>query len=904
MLRILLCLWLGGAAGCTGDPDGGAADGDNLAVRITTRIGGGMASPTAAGFSDARLGTIDVLSFDENGIFLYRAAARVIDDNGKYFEVWLKKNRSEQTQTLVVLANLRDEIEAFPLTAGQTTKTELQQGLVFTFTHLADLTDPEPDAAKVFGQERLLPMWGESEPLFLWADEQNIGTIYLMRAVAGVTMTVELEDDPAQKDFKLVTAVIYNTPSHGLAIPDPVNIAEDVDNLNNYYLKAVEPTVPGTTYGKAYYHVPPGADHLNNTIYIGEKKNSGAGTEDFDTWLVIAGKYDGGEPTWYRLPFKDVKGDYHDILRNHDYKFKITKVTGPGSGSEEIPDDKNIEIEMSIEVKGWSTVDGDPIDDVVLNVSAVKASINERNMARIWFWTNRKREDISVEPATPADAIFTGLTDGSQSNLVFDPATGQGRIDIMTDEDAGAADGKYTILLKSSGLKRSIEVEVSTVDDPLIEYFDYVGAFWRAHQVGERVIVIPNSGKTPWTASVEYSTETGTQTGWVKIAAGKSPDPNYWTEDPGDAEAFPVERDEVTIGGRSHIYFRLGCTGPNTGSAPRYARVKIVWDGDDDPDKNHYLYLRQGEQDDYLFRKDDPATTWTGSGRPLATRFSPYNLTSTQFIDDSRPGGIYMSLHSQIGGSGTLVDSERTYATFTEYPTQSGGYIWTFHPTWLRYIFHPIYPLRDADMTEVTHEYITTTWEDEKLSREMCPKGYRTPQDGPTDEIRELNNSKIVAPAIALSEGSQSLWLNPGEGHNPPGNLDNALIGYYADGFFDRRRIGDMDYFSTASLNYYKNVVSNTDYRVAYMGVVMYNPYNYGSLFFPLGGYRNKLQNGTMGLVNTGQAAEYAFAQFAQDNGIASLSFWHFNLQNINLSTVARNIANVGVYPMLRCVPE
>lgn len=829
MLRILLCLWLGGAAGCTGDPDGGAADGDNLAVRITTRIGGGMASPTAAGFSDARLGTIDVLSFDENGIFLYRAAARVIDDNGKYFEVWLKKNRSEQTQTLVVLANLRDEIEAFPLTAGQTTKTELQQGLVFTFTHLADLTDPEPDAAKVFGQERLLPMWGESEPLFLWADEQNIGTIYLMRAVAGVTVTVELEDDPAQKDFKLVTAVIYNTPSHGLAIPDPVNIAEDVDNLNNYYLKAVEPTVPGTTYGKAYYHVPPGADHLNNTIYIGEKKNSGAGTEDFDTWLVIAGKYDGGEPSWYRLPFKDQKGDYHDILRNHDYKFNITKVTGPGSGSEEIPDDKNIEIEMSVEVKGWSTVDVDPIDDVVLNVSAVKASINERNMARIWFWTTRKREDISVEPATPADDIFTSLTGSNPDNLHYDPDTGAGWIDIMTDHESGAEDGSYTLLLNAGGLKRSIEVHVKKVGNPVKEYYDYIGAFWRANEVGERVIVIPNKDEKAWTASVEYSTETGTQTGWVKIAAGKSPDPNYWTDNPGNAEDFPLEKDQGTISGNKHIYFRLGCAGPNTGAVPRYARVKIVWDGDDDPDKNHYLYLRQGEQPDYIMRNGDPVPNGSISSHTLAAKYSTYNLTSQEYLDGTKTGGTATADHSQVGFRGGV---------FTKYPSQGGAYFQWVNANLPTYAWHPSNPT--GAITGWHNDYPMTYWDALKATHETCPTGYRRPTDGST-------STKINPPAIADSEQRQSLWLNP-QTSTDNNNLENSLWGYLADGFFDRH------YIQISNTRHYYTAVRPNSADVGYIGRLFYNPNNNASLFIPVSGSRT---NGTGQLSSTGDDGSY-----------------------------------------------
>ncbi|MCD7969942.1 MAG: hypothetical protein LUF87_06270 [Alistipes sp.] len=575
----------------------------------------------------------------------------------------------------------------------------------------------------------------------------------------------------------------------------------------------------------------------------------------------------------------DLSGPDYTMPRNHYFDVK-------GSIKE-----NSAEIDISIEVKGWSTVDGDPIDDVVLNVSAVKASINERNMARIWFWTTRKREDISVEPATPADAIFTGLTDGSQSNLVFDPATGQGWIDIMTDRESGAADGSYTLMLNAGGLKRSIEVDVKIVGYPLMEYHDYVGAFWRANEVGERVIVIPNNDEKAWTASVEYSTETGTQTGWVKIAAGKSPDPNYWTEDPGEAEDFPVEKDQGTIGGNEHIFFRLGCTGPNTGAAPRYARVKIVWDGDDDPDKNHYLYLRQGEQDDYLMRPTDPAadnslSLVNGQYRPLSTKYTVYNLTSEEYLNGTKTGGTTIDTHSQLGGSGPYTDENRTYSAFTEYPTQTGGFVTMHARDFLRYILHPINgtPVAGSFSSE------SGTWATKKDAREVCPKGYRIPDDGPTDQTRTLNT--VFTPPVEESEGAQSLFLNPPVDNQ--NELSNSVKGYYADGFFDRRPLESHGFEN-------HNVVSKTDHRIAHLGVVMFNPWNYGSLFFPLSGTRG---NGTSP-GGSGQTGHYAFTQTIGEGTTTSSTTLSFNfLEALNIYYISRGSVNAGVSITVRCVPE
>ena len=61
--------------------------------------------------------------------------------------------------------------------------------------------------------------------------------------------------------------------------------------------------------------------------------------------------------------------------------------------------------------------------------------------------------------------------------------------------------------------------------------------------------------------------------------------------------------------GRGRIYFRMGVTGKNTGTTPRYAKVQIQWyggrygTGDDELWSNtEYMYIRQGEADDYSMR--------------------------------------------------------------------------------------------------------------------------------------------------------------------------------------------------------------------------------------------------------------------------------------------------------------
>jgi hypothetical protein len=237
------------------------------------------------------------------------------------------------------------------------------------------------------------------------------------------------------------------------------------------------------------------------------------------------------------------------------------------------------------------------------------------------------------------------------------------------------------------------------------------------------------------------------------------------------------------------------------------------------------IYIRQGEEDDYLMRPEDESNSsgFQSSNRPYAVKFSPYNLTA--------PDGYHNE--TLINTYGTPQEGSIS-ATFTHYPTQAGAYFtWDniLHP---RYALAPITPIADWD-NDINDYY----WDVVSGNAETCPYGYRRPEDGTTSA---LNSAGLVAG----SEIRQSLWLNPLASYlQVPAKLNNTY-GYYADGFFDRREIETPSHYSYSDFDPL-SAVSAADDSIAYAGSLFFNPANHASLFFPSAGFSNGTSNNYAG---------------------------------------------------------
>jgi hypothetical protein len=217
-------------------------------------------------------------------------------------------------------------------------------------------------------------------------------------------------------------------------------------------------------------------------------------------------------------------------------------------------------------------------------------------------------------------------------------------------------------------------------------------------------------------------------------------------------------------------------------------------------ERKQKIYLRQGEDADYLMANGDPFPGY-GNYRGLCAMFTTCNLTADRleaYVNAGNP------------------------SRFTDYPTQAGAFFqWSnnYQGTGFgggqRWAWSPHtnaqQPWPASPYTSGT--YLSTLGSD----NETCPDGYRRPNDGSIsgNEGGSSNNSEM----------RQSLFTKFLTGYNNISETGNTLRGYYADGYFDRRYISNM------------SVAYNTK-DVAYVGRIFFNPtvgsdrFN-ASLFFP-----------------------------------------------------------------------
>lgn len=284
---------------------------------------------------------------DQEEKYAYEAKISSVtpQDGGKYYKVVARLKGDDNTTPyrLVLIAN--HSFDADALAEGMS-KAEVfaASGLKEEFTKKWDTNDA---AATI-------PMWGESDAKVITEgvtfsdcfDQTGEGKtkIHLIRSLARVDVGISFNGDVASEETTPTTDV-------------PLTL-ESVQ----VYRYATSFLVPGTQTNTYYSDngvrkpkpvLPDGMAIAEDTkclsftaindrtsvrdIYIPERLK---GSDKSDRpCLVIGGKYNGAaKATYYRLDFIKTPKEGHpkdtaealDILRNHRYRFNITKVSGPG----------------------------------------------------------------------------------------------------------------------------------------------------------------------------------------------------------------------------------------------------------------------------------------------------------------------------------------------------------------------------------------------------------------------------------------------------------------------------------------------------------------------------------------------------------------------------------------------
>ncbi len=596
--------------------------------------------------------------------------------------------------------------------------------------------------------------------------------------------------------------------------------------------------------------------------------------------LVIGGRYDGGGETFYRIDMVDGSGTYHSVLGNYRYDVTVTAVTGDGYPDAATAYTRaSINCEATTEVMvqggGYVTVDG----YYYLTVSERRLAMAHGEEAKNLIlktnypgWTGRIYTDAALTTEMPSSGEDKWLTLNPESGSAATVAGTAVELTAAANTgDARTAYVKFTAGRMAVVVTVTQEVKLVVVPDPdgdnpktATNLNAYVGAFWRAAETGERIIRIGYTQRKSWQAKVEWYDARWDEAGGdgIVLSLDKSADTGVTfiaeTENPAaDHDSYKVSGTSrivnSTVGSRCqpedaayddvYIYFRIGLQKPYIPTAQypaRYAVISISYDFDEDTGefaKHRKLYVRQGEGPDYLMRPGDtcPDPDRDVGGRTLAAKFSPYNLTASDF---NGSGSVAPSV--VIGTRGGVM---------TDYPTQGGAFFaWAQKinsvPNVTAYNTVPV----TATPAGTIKKEINSFWNTLNSTYESCPSGYRRPTDGSMVNNASIPDNNINA---STSEMGQSLYVNPARGtvNDYSNNIINSDWGYYADGFFDRRAIGRH----VTSNPVYSAVAAGTS-TVAYIGRLYHNPNNNASLFFPAAGCRNNASSAT---VNNGLVGYY-----------------------------------------------
>ncbi|WP_298648807.1 fimbrillin family protein [uncultured Proteiniphilum sp.] len=506
------------------------------------------------------------------------------------------------------------------------------------------------------------------------------------------------------------------------------------------------------------------------------------------------------------------------------------------------------------------------------------------NLADILSWASGTMPAVNVrnlDTSTPGTS-FTGM--GTKTLYVWKPTANSSTSVEIT--------GTISYVIDPTGASIAViqlpDYPMTTVRDDYMSG-EYVGAFWKANQKGERIIRIPvGSGTTragDWDASVFWMGP-GWKAGDIVFSNDTSGDPgvtyNSATENPANMltnDATYVvpgyvssASGDAVSGSGNYIHFRIGLTStysPLVNNPARYALVLLRYGT---PQKYHIIYIRQGEEADYLMYPTDNARG------PAAMPFCAYNVTASDLTDDEE-------LVEILPG--------RSNAVFTDYPTQAGAFFqWSYIYPYGPMAYHPVKPVTPIIWNDVpTGSY----WNTLASSSESCPPGYRRP-----------NDSSISAPApnvgpssIINSEVRQSLYASPMTGNG----IDNTNLrwGFYADGYFDRRDHNNPFISSPeggGSAMALNTAVSWQTKDVAYIGSLLFNPVagsprENASLFIPAAGNRYT-ESGS--LIEGGEASLILSSSASSANDM-----WYY----VSGSFGAQQLFSTRTHALsLRCVPD
>ena len=662
------------------------------------------------------------------------------------------------------------------------------------------------------------------------------GTIHLLRHVAKLRVRISRHPAIIPTDliihYDQIKVEVQQVPDRTqLMTPPPVSIPAGLTYISAYAShtgSALRPETPIATFdGGQLDSLYLNENYLNNNDYNDQNKTQ--------VKITLPTQEPGKPVKMAEYTYQLYTEGGYQIKRNTIYVLDI-RIAG-----------QTLDPLVSIDMLPWNDVEvpGD-IYGAFLNLDRSRVDLlpvhTLNSPAAIHYQTDNTSIALDWSKVNPAHNIDTSIKyiQGTNGQIPFAWVGG------------GAPDFSFrdTLNVIAGNIIKSVIIEYNV---PEGNFGNWIGTFHRWNQTGERIIKIRNTGA--WTATVTQGAD------FIRLNSEATRDVHWGTasaalgNDAGFDAAYPVSGAATSLAGNGIIYFRVGMTNAlaQIGAQPRYGVIEVATD-----DGVQKIYVRQGEEADYVMRPDDPNPANTNNKRPYAARFSPYNLSDPQ----RGTGGGTVASHSDMLLSNVL-DSRM----FTDYPTQAGYfYQWNLGAGNARKAFHPVNTIQAISGWETSTK---GSWD---RTLEPCPPGYRHPNDS----LQSPLTSEIRQSLYAMPDGDTFGPLHPADVA-----LENAVWGYYADGFFDRLAVGaspNAVEATTVSFNS-SNLSATGNVDIAYSGLLVYNPASNASLFLPASGFRDSGSNGA--LTNAGAMASYWTGTVNGNNGWAFFmtptSFYGYN---------------------------
>lgn len=391
-------------------------------------------APMTRAVNETEIRTVDVLSFKadasdptniKKGTYFYAARGRYTETSPGQGKVEVRLIASAEKQTLVVLANVRKQVDALAAAYGEA-KEEVMKRLLVPVT-----ADGAPDFANG------VPMWAELAAQTV--DESYAQTLATAPTVTMIRSVVKFTYKEKNHHllsplghnlwYNSLTFKAYNLRTQGRVAPD--NFVPATHSVTTPTIPAGATEAQGTLHDVGYAALTYSGSGGEASFYMLESDNAKANTGSaLDATCLVVHFLGGPANGWHRLDFRDYtqpegKG-FMNILRNHHYIIEPESWDGTMGAKTEEEAFKGVS-KIKCRIVPWNAVNED------VNISGNKQLTVDRLVFRF-----------------PGDPNVLGETGGTQILRISTKNTGGWRIDNKPDW--------VYLTLNSMGTDRSSDV--------------------------------------------------------------------------------------------------------------------------------------------------------------------------------------------------------------------------------------------------------------------------------------------------------------------------------------------------------------------------------------------------------------------------------------------------------------